>query len=74
MDDRAVPEPCIGCGRTTRAGTVLYSDRRTTQDDAGSPIFLCGDCNERAVGQYGRRPTDADMRQIAARAAGLFMG
>lgn len=65
-----VPEPCIGCGRTTRVGTQLFSDRRTTRTDEGALLHLCGDCNERAVSHYGRQPTERDMVQIAARAAG----
>jgi hypothetical protein len=67
-------ESCGGCGRQTSVGTALFSDRRTTQGDDGSPIYLCGDCNERAISHFGRRPTDQDMRAIAARAAGLGFG
>ncbi|MGH2444465.1 MAG: hypothetical protein ACRDGD_00270 [Candidatus Limnocylindria bacterium] len=63
-------EPCTGCGRPTRSGTTLFSDRRTARDDDGRAIFLCGDCNERAVSHYGRRLTVQDMRKIATRAAG----
>lgn len=66
-------QPCVSCGRPTGPGTTLFSDRRTTTTEAG-PIHLCGDCNERAVSQFGRRVTDADMVQIAARAGGLGMG
>jgi hypothetical protein len=64
-------EPCIGCGRATRVGTALFSDRRTTQAPEGSALHLCGDCNERAVSHFGRQPTERDMAQIAARGAGL---
>ena len=67
-------EPCVSCGRPTGAGTTLFSDRRTATSDAGTVIHLCGDCNERAVSHYGRRLTDRDMVQIAARAAGLGLG
>jgi hypothetical protein len=67
-------QPCVSCGRPTGPGTSLFSDRRTTPGPDGAPIHLCGDCNERAVSQYGRRLTDHDMVQIAARAAGLGMG
>lgn len=63
-------EPCVGCGRSTRVGTPLFSDRRATDAD-GATIYLCGDCNERAVSQYGRRLADQDMVQLSARAAGL---
>ena len=64
-------EPCIGCDRPTHAGTRLFSDRRTTLGDDGAPLHLCGDCNERAVSHFGRRVTERDMVQIAARGAGL---
>jgi hypothetical protein len=71
MSSSATADPCIGCGRATRVGTPLFSDRHTGRDEAGLPIHLCADCNERAVSHYGRRLTDHDMTQIAARAAGL---
>lgn len=64
-------EGCVSCGRTTRVGTPLFSDRRTGLDEHGSRIHLCADCNERAVSHYGRRLTEHDMTQIAARGAGL---
>lgn len=64
-------EDCISCGRATRAGTPLFSDRRTGLDEHGRTIHLCADCNERAVSHYGRRLTEHDMTQIAARGAGL---
>ena len=64
-------EACIGCGRDTHSGTRLFSDRRTTRGDDGTAIFLCGDCNERAVSHFGRQPTERDMVKIAARGAGL---
>ena len=64
-------EPCLSCGRATQSGTGLFSDRRTTRGDEGAPIFLCGDCNERAVSHFGRQPTERDMVQMAARGAGL---
>lgn len=65
-------ESCIGCGRPTQSGTRLFSDRRTTRRlDDGTALHLCGDCNERAISHYGRRPTERDMVQIAARGAGL---
>jgi hypothetical protein len=66
-------EPCIGCGRSTGAGTRFFSDRRTTRDPSGTAHHLCGDCNERAISHYGRRLTDSDMVRIAARGAGLGM-
>ena len=66
-------EPCIGCGRPTRVGTRLFSDRRTTRGDDGAALHLCGDCNERAVSHFGRQPNARDMVQIAARGAGLGM-
>lgn len=66
----SAPEACLSCGRTTRVGTTLFSDRRVTRGE-GVDLYLCGDCNERAVSQYGRRLTEHDMVQIAARAAGL---
>ena len=69
-----IGEPCIGCGRSTRVGSSLFSDRRTTRTDDGSPLHLCGDCNERAISHYGRQPTERDMVQIAARGAGLGLG
>ena len=64
-------EACIGCGRATQSGTRLFTDRRTTRDDDGNAIHLCGDCNERAVSHFGRQPTQRDMVQLAARGAGL---
>ncbi len=65
-----IEEACLGCGRSTRVGTKLFSDRRTTRTE-DQTMHLCGDCNERAVSHYGRQPTERDMVQIAARAAGL---
>lgn len=56
-------EACVGCGRPTAVGTALFSERRTTSGDEG-PIYLCGDCNERAVSVFGRRPTAEDIREI----------
>jgi hypothetical protein len=67
-------EPCIGCARSTRVGTSLFSDRRTARAEDATPLHLCGDCNERAISHYGRRPTERDMVQIAARGAGLGLG
>ena len=67
-------EACIGCGRGTRTGARLFSDRRTTRLDDGSVLRLCGDCNERAVSHFGRQPGQRDMVQIAARGAGLGLG
>ena len=64
-------EVCLGCGRATQSGTALFSDRRMTRGEDGALIFLCGDCNERAVSHFGRQPTERDMVQIAARGAGL---
>ena len=67
-------EACISCGRNTKSGTALFSDRRTTRDDDGAPLHLCGDCNERAVAHFGRQPTDKDMLQIAGRSSGFGLG
>jgi hypothetical protein len=64
-------EHCLGCGRATQSGTSLFSDRRTTLGEDGARIFLCADCNERAVSHFGRQPTERDMVQMAARGAGL---
>jgi hypothetical protein len=64
-------EPCISCGRPTQAGSRLFTDRRMTRLEDGTRLYLCGDCNERAISHYGQRPTERDMVQIAARAAGL---
>lgn len=69
--DRQASQPCTGCGRATEVGTPLVSDRQTARAEGGEPIYLCGDCNERAVSQFGRRLTEVDMRQLSARAAGL---
>jgi hypothetical protein len=69
-----IQESCIGCGRSTRVGTSLFSDRRTTRVEDGSELHLCADCNERAISHYGRRPNQRDMIQIAARGAGLGLG
>jgi hypothetical protein len=67
-------EACVSCGRDTRSGTRLFSDRRKTRGDDGNGIVLCGDCNERAVSHFGRQLTERDMAQIAARGAGLSPG
>jgi hypothetical protein len=64
-------QACIGCSRPTQPGTPLYSDRTAAHSEDGEVLYLCGDCNLRAVSQFGRRITDADMRQIAARGAGM---
>ena len=66
-------QPCSGCGRMTQAGTPLFSDRRSTDTDDGGRIYLCGDCNERAIDHFGRQPTEHDMRQIAARSSSFGM-
>ncbi|HEX7173345.1 MAG TPA: hypothetical protein VF365_12160 [Candidatus Limnocylindria bacterium] len=67
-------EACTSCGRGTGSGTRLFSDRRVTRGDDGVAIYLCGDCNERAVSHFGRQPTERDMVQIAARASGFGLG
>jgi hypothetical protein len=67
-------EACIGCGRQTQTGTRLFSDRQTTRLEDGTVLHLCGDCNERAISEFGRRPGQRDMVQIAARGAGLGLG
>lgn len=67
-------DACVGCGRKTESGTRLFSDRRTTRLEDGSVLHLCGDCNERAISEFGRRPGHSDMVQIAARGAGLGSG
>ena len=59
-------DPCASCGRPTGVGTSLFSDRRTTRLDDGMALYLCGDCNERAVSHYGRQPTRRDMVRLAA--------
>ena len=66
-------QPCSGCGRMTNAGTPLFSDRRATETEDGGRIYLCGDCNERAIDHFGRQPTEHDMRQIAARSSSFGM-
>ena len=70
--DRA--ETCISCGRPTRTGTRLFSDRQTARLEDGTVLHLCGDCNDRAISHFGRRPGQRDMVQIAARGAGLGLG
>lgn len=62
----AAPEGCFSCGRSTRAGTRLFSDRRVTHGE-GDALYLCGDCNERAVSHYGRRLTEEDITKMSAR-------
>lgn len=69
-DQQSREESCVACQRPTRVGTRLFSDRRTTRTDDAT-LYLCGDCNERAVSHYGRQPTEREMVQIAARGAGL---
>jgi hypothetical protein len=66
MDDAS--QPCVGCGRATKPGTPLFSDRTTARTDEGEPLYLCGACNERAASQFGRRLTGEDIRDIATRA------
>lgn len=73
-DDRSERQACAGCNRTTRAGSPLFSDRQTALAPDGQSFYLCGDCNERAISHFGRRPTEDDIRAIAARAAGLGFG
>lgn len=67
-------EACMGCGRATESGTRLFSDRSTTRLEDGTTLHLCGDCNERAISHFGRRPGHRDMVQIAARGAGFGLG
>jgi len=68
-------DACIGCGRPTRVGTKLFSDRITERGDGDTTLWLCADCNERAISHFGRQPGERDMIQIAARGAGLgFVG
>lgn len=50
-----VREACAGCGESTAAGTVLFSDRRPLPDGT----FLCGICNSKAAGHH-RRPLNAE--------------
>ena len=67
-------QPCLSCGRDTAAGTRLFSDRRVTRSESAT-LYLCGDCNERAVSHYGRRLTDEDITKMSAlpnSAAGAF--
>lgn len=71
---RTSSDACVGCGRPTRSGTRLFSDRTTTRLEDGTLLALCGDCNERAISHFGRRPGQRDMVQIAARGAGLGLG
>lgn len=66
-------EACAGCGRATQVGTRLFSDRRTTRLEDGTSLYLCEECNERAVSHCGRQPGQRDMVQIAARGAGIGM-
>ncbi len=62
-------DACIGCGRPTRVGTTLFSDRRSERGDDETTLWLCADCNERAISHFGRQPGERDMIQIAARGA-----
>ena len=73
MGDRT-GDACVSCGRGTGPGSRLFSDRRVTRGEDGLAIYLCGDCNERAVSQLGRQPTDKDMLQIAGRSSGFGLG
>ena len=66
-------EPCAGCGRETRSGSRLFSDRLGIDDVRGRRTYRCGDCNERAIDHAARRPGEGDMVKLAARAAGLGM-
>ena len=67
-------EACISCGRATVVGTRLFSDRQTTRLDDGTALHLCGDCNERAISHFGRRPGERDRVQSPARGAGFGLG
>lgn len=67
-------DACFGCGRSTHVGTRLFSDRRVTRGEGGT-LYLCGDCNDRAVSHYGRRLTEEDITKMSALpnlAAGAF--
>ena len=71
MDDDA-SQPCVGCGRATKPGTPLFSDRTKASTADGQPLYLCGSCNDRAVSQFGRSLGADDIRDIARRAQ--FLG
>lgn len=44
-------EPCISCGRETRAGTRLFSARKRGRDTAtGDEGFLCHSCQRGSAG------------------------
>jgi hypothetical protein len=58
-------DACLSCGRSTRAGTRLFSDRRVTRSEDAT-LYLCGDCNERAISHYGRRLSDEDITKMSA--------
>ena len=74
MTSRTPPnDSCVHCGRATNPGSLLFSDRLAATASDGTVTYVCGDCNERAVSQFGRRPGERDMVQIAARGGGLGM-
>jgi hypothetical protein len=48
---RTMDEPCISCGRATRAGTDLFSARKRGRDTAtGQEGFLCLACQAGSAG------------------------
>ena len=69
----AMDQPCEVCGRETRPGSPLFSDRHSTIDPAGIATYRCADCSDRAV-SHAARNEPIDTVQRSARAAGLGMG
>ena len=65
----ASQEDCVSCGRSTRAGTLLFRDRHTANDGTGASPRLCGDCHENALVHDGRLPTERGADEVATRSA-----
>jgi hypothetical protein len=74
-------EGCVSCGRSTRVGTRLFSDRHTAIDNKGTTLRLCGECHENAIAHDARPPTERRADEVATgsaivgfMAAGASMG
>jgi hypothetical protein len=66
-------EPCGGCGEETAAGSVYYSDRRSTTRSDGTRAYLCSECEGKVrAARQGMPLTDHDLATIADN--GLMVG
>ena len=81
-------QPCVNCGRSTAAGTLLFAGRRVippaADDTAAESSYLCEECEEQVhVAAREARLTDEELRQkidsgeiagFTYRGAGPFTG